>query len=301
MLLNLDPWWDEPTYQAARGSSSTKGTFILAKLAEHDPIKLKDVLADVYRDEVPGPAGHYQVRVGDHPAVHGCRRRGDQGRATEDGKGLAMSFEWLVPVLSSWPVWAAVVVVVFLLMFRAQIRALIERVTGIGRSGITVASQETQAAPPVPLPPTTGGLDELVAELDNPHFRTVMTKLSAELDQKGINRDPTRSVLVLTKMLAGIGIAADFENIEGAIYGSQVDILTFLNTVQSADRARLLPAHERAVARYPELASYPFDDYAAFLVNRGLVTRECNTFALTDKGRAFLMWRVHTRRGSRVG
>lgn len=55
MLLNLDPWWDEPTYQAARGSSSTKGTFILAKLAEHGPIKLKDVLADVYRDEVPDP------------------------------------------------------------------------------------------------------------------------------------------------------------------------------------------------------------------------------------------------------
>jgi hypothetical protein len=38
MSLNLDPWWDEPAYQAARGSFSTKGTFIL------------------YRDEVPDPA-----------------------------------------------------------------------------------------------------------------------------------------------------------------------------------------------------------------------------------------------------
>jgi len=56
MPLDLAPWWGEPAYQAARGSFSTKGTFILRKLSEHDPAKLKDVLADVYRDEVPDPA-----------------------------------------------------------------------------------------------------------------------------------------------------------------------------------------------------------------------------------------------------
>jgi len=55
MPLSLDPWFDEPAYQAARGSFSTKGQFILRKLSERDPIKLKDVLADVYRDEVPVP------------------------------------------------------------------------------------------------------------------------------------------------------------------------------------------------------------------------------------------------------
>jgi hypothetical protein len=30
--LGLDAWWDEPAYHAARGSFSTSGTFILAKL-----------------------------------------------------------------------------------------------------------------------------------------------------------------------------------------------------------------------------------------------------------------------------
>ena len=54
--LGLDAWWDEPTYHAARGSFSTKGAFILAKLEAHDPTRLKDVLADVYRDAVPDPA-----------------------------------------------------------------------------------------------------------------------------------------------------------------------------------------------------------------------------------------------------
>ena len=53
--LKLDPWWDEPAYKAAQVSFSTKGTFILAKLQAHGAAKLKDVLADVYRDAVPDP------------------------------------------------------------------------------------------------------------------------------------------------------------------------------------------------------------------------------------------------------
>ena len=49
-------WWDELAYRAAQGSFSTKGTFTLRKLADHDAAKLQDVLADVYRDAVPDPA-----------------------------------------------------------------------------------------------------------------------------------------------------------------------------------------------------------------------------------------------------
>lgn len=55
MLVNLDAWWDEPAYKAAQGTFSSKGACILAKLQAHDAAKLKDVLADVYRDAVPDP------------------------------------------------------------------------------------------------------------------------------------------------------------------------------------------------------------------------------------------------------
>jgi hypothetical protein len=54
--LGLDAWWDEPAYQASRETFTERGTFILAKRQVHDAAKLKDVLADVYRDEVPDPA-----------------------------------------------------------------------------------------------------------------------------------------------------------------------------------------------------------------------------------------------------
>jgi hypothetical protein len=53
LSLGLDAWWDEPAYQASRETFSERGTFILGKLEAHDAAKLKDVLADVYRDAVP--------------------------------------------------------------------------------------------------------------------------------------------------------------------------------------------------------------------------------------------------------
>ena len=54
--LGLDAWWDEPAYKAAQGTFTERGTFILAKLRAHDAAKLQDVLADVYRADLPDPA-----------------------------------------------------------------------------------------------------------------------------------------------------------------------------------------------------------------------------------------------------
>jgi hypothetical protein len=53
--LHLDPWWDEPYYKAAKGSFSSKGAFILRKLAQHDAVKLNTVMTDLYRDEEKDP------------------------------------------------------------------------------------------------------------------------------------------------------------------------------------------------------------------------------------------------------
>ena len=39
-MIGLDAWFDDPAYKRAQGSFSTKGAFILAKLAEHDLAQL---------------------------------------------------------------------------------------------------------------------------------------------------------------------------------------------------------------------------------------------------------------------
>ena len=54
--LNVDRWWDEPAYRAAMGTFTERGTFILDKLRQDDPVRLQTVLADVYRGEPPDPA-----------------------------------------------------------------------------------------------------------------------------------------------------------------------------------------------------------------------------------------------------
>ena len=54
--LGLDAWWDEPAHQASRETFTERGAFILRTREAHDAAKLKDVLADVYRDAVPDPA-----------------------------------------------------------------------------------------------------------------------------------------------------------------------------------------------------------------------------------------------------
>jgi hypothetical protein len=53
--LNLDPWWDEPEYSAAMGSFTTRGSFILRKLRDRDPVRYKEVMDDLYRDDAPDP------------------------------------------------------------------------------------------------------------------------------------------------------------------------------------------------------------------------------------------------------
>ena len=52
--LGLDAWWNEPEYKPCN-TFRLRGIFILRKLREHDPARLQDVLADLYRDDVPDP------------------------------------------------------------------------------------------------------------------------------------------------------------------------------------------------------------------------------------------------------
>ncbi len=54
MGIGLDAWWNEPDYKPCN-TFRLRGLFILRKLREHDPARLQDVLADLYRDDQPEP------------------------------------------------------------------------------------------------------------------------------------------------------------------------------------------------------------------------------------------------------
>lgn len=84
--VNLDAWWDEPEYlDAARTSFTRQDSFILGKLSEHDPVRFKTVMDDLYRDEPPDPMDiskfEWQVIL----AYLGSRRTRCNHRIRRDG------------------------------------------------------------------------------------------------------------------------------------------------------------------------------------------------------------------------
>src|SRR3990172_8387562 len=114
----------------------------------------------------------------------------------------------LQAVPTSWPVPVAVIAVVFLLLFRANLRGLIDRITEFGRRGILASSKDAQAAPP-----TTSGAgtvtvagDELLAELENPYARELTKKVTEELDRRGLTKDPAKALSIVTRYLAAVGM-----------------------------------------------------------------------------------------------
>jgi hypothetical protein len=107
---------------------------------------------------------------------------------------------------------------------------------------------------------------------------------------------------VLTRYTAAAFMAADFENIENNIWGSQIEILEELNGIKAAPPERLRPFYDRAAGLYPEVfKAYNFDAYMAFLVGRTLVGRQGADFAITVKGRSYLLWRVQSAKARKQG
>jgi hypothetical protein len=55
--IGLDACWDELDYrQALRGSLTDQGAFILRKLSQHDLVRFKTVMDDLYRHRPPDPS-----------------------------------------------------------------------------------------------------------------------------------------------------------------------------------------------------------------------------------------------------
>lgn len=206
-------------------------------------------------------------------------------------------------VLTAWPPWIALVAVVFILVFRANIRDLFGRITGIGRTGITTATATTMKdAQASPAPDPRASAEELIKALDNAYVREVEDRIGQELEKRGLKPGVPETTRVLTRYTAAALVNTDFEHIENNIWGSQIEILEELNGVAKAPADRLRPFYDRAATVYPEVFNtYSFDAYMAFLIGRVFVIRQNGDFVITVKGRAYLMWRVHNGKTRRLG
>jgi hypothetical protein len=198
--------------------------------------------------------------------------------------------EMIQAVLTSWPFWVAVVAIAFLVLFRSPIIDFLRRVTGISREGITAGPPEQRT--PTAVDSRTAA-DQLLSHLDNEYVRSRVEQIQTELDAAGIGADLREKVRVLERYTAAAVVIANFERINGLIYGSQLGILSYLNSRASATRDQIRPYYEEAAKQHPFLyAPYSFDDYMGFLIGQGLILQQGDSFLITVKGRAFLSYLV---------
>jgi hypothetical protein len=229
--------------------------------------------------------------------------------------------ELLKTIATSWPFWIFVLAIVFIFMFRSDIKNLLSRTTRIGPAGLTVSdtpSKETQAHAAadvspvlaVPAPPPTDGApaattaaidpaDAILVTLDDSYIRQKEQELLVELNNRGIN-DTNKKLRLFPRLIAAAFVVTEYERAEGAIWGSQLQILAELNSSATLPAAQLHPFYEAARPQAPEaFAQYPFENYMDFLKTQGFVTEADHAFTITDKGRQYLVWRLRVGKKAR--
>ena len=108
-----------------------------------------------------------------------------------------------------------------------------------------------------------------------------------------VNSGGDREQVLLT-IAARAALVMQFEQIEGVIWGSQLDLLAHLNGTQSETPEVLKRQfYDVAAAKTPEaFGNYPFEKYLAYLVISKLIGLAGAGYSITPFGKEYLVWRV---------
>ncbi|HBM90308.1 MAG TPA: hypothetical protein DD400_00275 [Rhodospirillaceae bacterium] len=222
-------------------------------------------------------------------------------------KGLSEAFSWPIVVLISF------------LVFRAPIKAYINRITFAYHGKTAVHSPlDKQQVPtdmtasinklgkmperPVEVETNTNelekvevqkesGADAYLKSFDNPLLKDVEDRISEDLSARNIV-DPSDKTEVLVRALASTQLALLTERIYTSIWGSQVRVLRFLNGQENGvDISALRPFYEVAKSDYPDwYKEQSFERWLGFLTSYNLITVEKTRYVITVAGRQFLRY-----------
>jgi len=184
--------------------------------------------------------------------------------------------------------------IAFFLIFRQPIVALIARIRSISRTGITTDPSQREATPE--RDPRVEA-EALMRVLDNALVREVEEGITNELRQR--NLLGAEAVPVLVRYVAGMQIAFSFEEIYRLIWGSQLNLLNYLNTRVDGEPVEVLrPFYTLAASQYPEAyGGYSFEAWLGFLRTHVLVREVAGRLRVTARGREFLTYLTRMGRG----
>ena len=175
--------------------------------------------------------------------------------------------------------------IAFFIIFYKPICRLIDRIRSISKTGITTDTNQREA---VRERDPRAEAEALMRELDNQLIREVETAITDDLRRR--NLLGAEGVPVLVRYLAGMQIAFSFEETYGLIWGSQINLLHYLNTQAiGLPREAIRPFYSLADAQYPEIyKGYPFEAWLGFMLNRLLIREDNGQLRVTIRGREFL-------------
>ena len=147
-------------------------------------------------------------------------------------------------------------------------------------------------------PPTTSvspSLTKFMNGLENPIISKYENNIKEFLTAQGLEDDTPsqQKTEVILRYSAAIMVKADFDRIYLSIYGSQVEILYFLNSHREGVDGQILRSsyYDNLVKVYPEIfTNYHFEQYMAFLISRSLIVQNDNKYFISDFGLEFLIY-----------
>ncbi len=177
------------------------------------------------------------------------------------------------------------------LFFKSEIKALLSRIRKgggvefdpISQSGSSSASTEVAVLIKLPRTPATQSIISMI--LEDPSIKNVTDTRARE---ESLLLVAGRAVLIF-----------QFTQVESLIWGSQLALLSYLNSKNNGETLENLKQYyyDPASKSYPEwFANNPFEGYIGFLQHNGMIELVGNSARITQLGLEYLAWRVETRK-----
>lgn len=176
--------------------------------------------------------------------------------------------------------------------FRGPLVRKIERITRATKDGISFEQPQPESKPKEETLP----FDELMKQ---PISNAVLERekfITTKLKEIQLKTDAER-ITILTRVLASVGVEADFYRISHVIFGSQIALLVQLSgTKHGLSRNTALVLYEDAKQRFPEVYSNrSFEQWIGYLQFMNLVRIESTNIDITQHGADFLKYLVDAR------
>lgn len=174
--------------------------------------------------------------------------------------------------------------VIFFSMFKKQIIEQLPRIKTIG----PISLGENQKGALEATDPRKEA-EDLIRQLDSELVRETEDLIKTELEKRKLTGSD--AVPVLIKYFTVVYIEYLFSDIYRTIYGSQINLLDYLNSQGLQSRETLKIFYDIAMSQYGDLyKNYSYDQWLGYLKTQILLREDNGLFAITVRGREFLLY-----------